>query len=58
MLPVSTRVGNLKNKAASLIEPDLTLVFGGTPEIHPLAGDLNYHLVEVPAIAPPRTAPA
>ena len=26
------------------------------PEIHPLAGDPDHHLVEVPAIARPRTA--
>src|SRR5215469_16754510 len=37
---------------------DLALVVDGTPQIHPLAGDPHHHLVEVPAIARPRTAPA
>jgi hypothetical protein len=37
---------------------DLALVVDGAPEIHPLAGDPNHHLVEVSAIARPRTAPA
>jgi hypothetical protein len=27
------------------------------PQIHPLAGDPDDHLVEMPAIARPRTAP-
>jgi hypothetical protein len=36
---------------------DLALEINGTPQIHPLAGDPNHHLVEVPAIARPRTAP-
>jgi hypothetical protein len=27
-----------------------------TPQIHPLAGDSHHHLIEVPAIARPRTA--
>ena len=30
----------------------------GSPQKHPFAGDPNHHLVEVPAIARPRTAPA
>jgi hypothetical protein len=37
---------------------DLALVIDGTPQIHPLTGDPHYHLVEVPAIAQPRTQPA
>jgi hypothetical protein len=37
---------------------DLALVVDGTPQIHPLAGDPHYHLVEVPAIARPWTVPA
>jgi hypothetical protein len=36
---------------------DLALVIDGTPEVHPLAGDPHHHLVEVPAMARPRTAP-
>jgi hypothetical protein len=35
---------------------DLALVIDGTAQIHPLAGDPNHHLVEVPAIPRPRTA--
>jgi hypothetical protein len=35
---------------------NLALVVDGTPQIHPLAGDAHYHLIEVPAIARPRTA--
>jgi hypothetical protein len=35
-----------------------SLVVNGTPQIHPLAGDPHHHLVEVPAIARPWTAPA
>jgi hypothetical protein len=30
---------------------DLALVIDGTPEVHPLAGDPNNHLVQVPSIA-------
>jgi hypothetical protein len=37
---------------------NLTLVVDGTPQIHPLAGDPHHHLVEVPVIARPWTAPA
>src|SRR5262245_60741339 len=32
---------------------NLALVIDGAPEIHALAGDPNYHLVQVPAIARP-----
>src|SRR6202049_3662608 len=35
---------------------DLAFVVDRTPEIHPLAGDPDYHFVQVPAIARPRTA--
>ena len=35
---------------------DFAFVIDGPPEIHPLTGDPNDHLVEVPAIARPRTA--
>src|SRR5262249_6775608 len=34
----------------------LALVVDGTPEVHPFAGDPHHHLVEMPAIARPRTA--
>jgi hypothetical protein len=34
---------------------DLALVVDGPPQIHPLAGDPHHHLVEMPAIARPRT---
>ena len=34
---------------------DLALVVDGPPQIHPLAGDPHHHLVQVPAIARPRT---
>ena len=33
---------------------DLAFVVDGTPEVHPLAGDPNNHLVQVPSIARPR----
>src|SRR5271165_6521751 len=36
---------------------DLALVIDGAPEVHPLAGDPNNHLVQVPSIARPGTAP-
>ncbi len=36
---------------------DLALVIDRPPEIHPLTGDPDGHLVERPAIARPRTAP-
>ena len=36
----------------------LALVIDGTPQIHLPAGDPHHHLVEVPATARPRTAPA
>jgi hypothetical protein len=36
---------------------DLALVIDGTPEVHPLAGDPNNHLVQVPSIARAGTAP-
>src|SRR5215211_5408894 len=35
---------------------DLAFVVDRAPEIHPLAGDPDHHLVEMPAIAWPRTA--
>ena len=35
---------------------DFAFVIDGPPEIHPLTGDPNDHLVEMPAIARPRTA--
>ena len=34
---------------------DLAFMVDRAPEIHPLASDPNHHLVEVPAIARPRT---
>jgi hypothetical protein len=37
---------------------DLALVVDGPPEVHPLASNPNYHLVEVPASAWPRTVTA
>ena len=37
---------------------DLALVVDGPPEVHPLAGNPDYHLVQVPAIARPRAATA
>jgi len=36
---------------------NLAFVVDGTPEIHPLAGDANHHLVQVPSVAWARTAP-
>src|SRR5260221_5903527 len=35
---------------------DLAFVIDRAPEVHPFAGDPHHHLVEVPAIARPRTA--
>src|SRR5436190_20193605 len=35
---------------------DLALVVDGTPKVHPLAGDPNDHLVQVPSIARSGTA--
>src|SRR5437660_2299822 len=35
---------------------DLAFMVDRAPEIHPLAGDPEHHLVEVPAITQPRTA--
>src|SRR5216684_6814739 len=35
---------------------DLAFVVDRAPEIHPFAGDPDHHLVQVPAIAWPRTA--
>jgi hypothetical protein len=37
---------------------DLAFVVDGTPEVHPLAGDPNDHLVQVPAIARAGTVPS
>jgi hypothetical protein len=37
---------------------DLALVINGTPHVHPPAGDPHNHLIEMPTIARPRTAPA
>jgi hypothetical protein len=28
----------------------------GTPEVHTLAGDSNHHLIQMPAVARPRTS--
>ncbi len=33
---------------------NLALMVDGAPQIHPLAGDANHHLVQMPAIARPR----
>jgi hypothetical protein len=33
---------------------DLTLMIDGTPEVHPLAGDPDHHLVQMPSVARPR----
>src|SRR5438270_9943921 len=44
---------------ASALDQDienLALMVDGTPQIHPLAGDAHHHLIEVPAVARPRTA--
>ena len=35
---------------------DLAFVVDGTPEVHPLAGDPNNHLVQLPSIARAGTA--
>src|SRR6266851_8978927 len=43
-----------KNKMTLEVE-DLAFVVGRAPEIHPLASDPDHHLVQVPAIARPRT---
>jgi hypothetical protein len=55
----------ISRSAARVVAPalnqhvkDLALVVDGAPQIHPLAGDPHHHLVEMPAIARPRTAPA
>jgi len=37
---------------------DLALVVDGPPEVHPIASNPDYHLVEVPASARPRTVTA
>jgi len=37
---------------------NLALVVDGTTQINPLAVDPYHHLVEMPAMARPRTAPA
>jgi hypothetical protein len=37
---------------------DLALVINSTPEVHPHTADPDHHLVEMPAIARPRTTPA
>jgi hypothetical protein len=37
---------------------DLTLMIDDTPEIHPLAGDPDHHLVQMPSVARPRTPPS
>jgi hypothetical protein len=36
---------------------DLALVVDSAPAVHPLAGDPDHHLVQVPSVAPARTAP-
>ena len=59
LLEIAVALAN--GEAASTLNQhveDLALVVDGTPQIHPLAGDSHHHLVEVPAIAGPRTAAA
>jgi hypothetical protein len=34
---------------------DLTLVVDGTLEAHPLAGDPDHHLLQMPSVSRPRT---
>src|SRR6516162_7580897 len=43
---------------SALNQQDLAFVVDGPPEVHPLASNPDYHLVEVPASARPRTVTA
>jgi hypothetical protein len=36
---------------------DLTLVIDSAPEVHPVTGDSDHHLIQMPSIARLRTAP-
>ena len=36
---------------------DLTLVIDSAPKIHPVTGDSDHHLIQMPSIARLRTAP-
>ena len=37
---------------------DLALMVDGTPQVHPLAGDADHHLIQMPSVARPRTTPS
>jgi hypothetical protein len=37
---------------------DLTFMVDSTPQVHPLAGDPDHHLIQMPAVARPRTTPS
>ena len=53
--------GALIAPALNLYVEDLALVIDGTPQIHPLAGDANDHLIQVPPEAragPPLPQPS
>jgi hypothetical protein len=47
------------NPAPALNEhvEDLTLVIDSAPEAHPVTGDSDHHLIQMPSIARLRTAP-
>ena len=60
--PCFLRSLRISRNAARLSRRDqhvenLAFVVDGTPEVHPLAGDPNNHLVQVPSIARAGTPP-
>ena len=56
-LRISRNAARLTRRLLDQHVEDLAFVVDGTPEVHPLAGDPDNHLVQVPSIARPGTAP-
>ena len=50
-LRISRSAERLSASARNPHIEDLSLMIDGAPQVHPLAGDADHHLVEVPSIA-------
>ena len=55
-LRISRSAERLSASARNPHIEDLSLMIDGAPQVHPLAGDANHHLVEVPYVDGPLLA--
>jgi len=58
VLPVIRRLASGVAPALNQHVEDLTLVVDGTPEAHPLAGDPDHDLAQIPSVSRPMTTPS